>query len=395
MLRNFGRQLASFGFVLALAGIVAASATAGASAQAIKTVAEEAILIEGSTGAVLFEKEADTQMPPSSMSKLMTVYLAFEKLKDGVITPQDEFEVSEPTYRKWRLQGSTMFLNAGDRVTVHDLLLGIIVQSGNDACVVLAESLAGSEEIFVEWMNAKAKELGMNNSHFTNVNGWPDEDHYMTARDLATLTQAMIANFPEYYPMFAERNFTYAGIPQSNRNPILYSMEEADGLKTGHTEAGGYGLTASAVKGGRRLILVLNGMSSEKVRARESERLLTFGFRNFDIYPLLKAGQVLDKANVWLGETDQVSLVIENDVTLSLSKQARRKMKAKVVYDGPIQAPIVKGQPIATLEITSSDMKTITLPLVAGENISELGGFSRLKAAFNYMLIGSSGQGDD
>ncbi|WP_417318218.1 D-alanyl-D-alanine carboxypeptidase family protein [Emcibacter sp.] len=384
--------------LLGLALLLFAAGSAGASAQSIRTAAEEAILIEGSTGAVLFEKDADTSMPPSSMSKLMTVYLAFEKLKDGVITLNDVFEVSEPTYRKWRLQGSTMFLNAGDKVTVRELLLGIIVQSGNDACVVLAEGIAGSPDIFVEWMNAKAAELGMNNSHFTNVNGWPDEEHYMTARDLAILAQAMIKNFPEYYPMFAEKSFTYANIPQSNRNPILYSMKEADGLKTGHTEAGGYGLTASAVKDGRRLILVLNGMTSEKMRARESERLLNYGFRNFDIYPLLEAGQELPKthqASVWLGESSLVPLVIEQDVILSLSKHARRRMKVKVVYDGPIRAPVVKGQPIATLEITSADMKPITYPLVAGHDVPELSGFSRLKAAFDYLLLGPSGNGDE
>ena len=395
MIKKFGRTLASISGLLGLTLALSIFGASLASAQSVRTVAEEAILIEGSTGAVLFEKNADVPMPPSSMSKLMTVYLAFEKLKDGVINLNDRFEVSVPTYRKWRLQGSTMFLNAGDRVTVEDLLQGIIVQSGNDACVVLAEGIAGSVDIFVDWMNDKAKELGMTNSQFTNVNGWPDEEHYMSARDLAILAQAMIKNFPEYYPYFAEKSFTYAGIPQNNRNPILYNMEGADGLKTGHTEAGGYGLTASAVRDGRRLILVLNGMSTERVRARESERLLTYGFRNFDIYPLLKAGQVLDKANVWLGETDQVPLVIENDITLSLSKEARRKMKAKVIYDGPIPAPIVKGQPIATLEISSSDMKTVTYPLVAGENVAELGGFSRLKAAFNYMLVGSSGRGNE
>jgi len=357
----------------------------------IRTQAKQAIMVEGATGAVLFEFEADMTMAPSSMSKLMTIYLTFERLRDGNILLDDEFEVSDDIWRKWRLQGSTMFLKAGQRVTVRDLLLGVIVQSGNDACAVLAEGIAGSEEVFVELSNEKAEELGMKNSHFTNVNGWPGAEHYMTARDLATLSQKLITEFPEYYKMFKEKKFTYNEISQTNRNPILYSMPTADGLKTGHTEDGGYGLAASAVKDGRRLVLVINGLKSNRARAREAERLLNHGFRNFSVYPLFKAGEVVDTANVWLGKNGKVPLVIEEDVVLSLSRQDRRKMKARIVYTGPIPAPIVKGQPIAILEITARDMKPVKLPLVAGADISKLGGISRLKAAFNYMLMGSAG----
>ncbi len=364
---------------------------AQANAAQIKTQAKHAIMVEGSTGAVLFEHDADQPMPPSSMSKLMTIYLAFERLRDGNILLEDEFEVSEAVWRKWRLQGSTMFLKAGQKVTVHDLLLGIIVQSGNDACAVLAEGIAGSEEVFVEWSNEKARELGMKESHFTNVNGWPDPNHMMSARDLAILSQKLVTEFPDYYPMFKEKKFSYNNISQTNRNPILYSMPSADGLKTGHTEDGGYGLAASAVQNGRRLVLVVNGLNSNRARAREAERLLNYGFRNFNVYPLFKAGSVVDNAKVWLGEDGKVPLVVEQDVTLSLSLQDRHKMKAKVIYTGPIPAPIVKGQPIATLEISAKDMKTVTYPLVAGEDVAKLGGVSRLKAAFNYLLMGSSG----
>ncbi|MCK5424600.1 MAG: D-alanyl-D-alanine carboxypeptidase [Emcibacter sp.] len=362
-----------------------------AQAAQIKTQAKHAIMVEGATGAVLFEHDADVTMPPSSMSKLMTIYLTFERLRDGNILLDDKFEVSTEIWRKWRLQGSTMFLKAGQKVTVRDLLMGVIVQSGNDACAVLAEGIAGSEDVFVEWSNEKAEELGMKDSHFANVNGWPDEAHYMSARDLATLSQRLVAEFPQYYSMFKEKKFTFNDISQTNRNPILYSMPSADGLKTGHTESGGYGLAASAVQNGRRLVLVINGLKSNRARAREAERLLNYGFRNFSVYPLFKAGDIVDTANVWLGNNGKVPLIVEDDVVLSISRQDRRKMKVKIVYTGPIPAPIVKGQPIATLEISAKDMKPLKLPLVAGADISKLGGISRLKAAFNYLLMGSAG----
>jgi len=373
-------------------GLITISLALGpAEAARIKTPAKHAIMMEGATGAILFEHDADAAMPPSSMSKLMTIYLTFERLRDGNILLDDEFEVSETIWRKWRLQGSTMFLKAGQKVSVHDLLMGVIVQSGNDACAVLAEGLAGLEEVFVEWSNEKNAELGLKDSHFANVNGWPDPEHFMSARDLVILAQKLVTEFPDYYPMFNEKKFTYNGISQTNRNPILYSMPSADGLKTGHTQGAGYGLVGSAVQNGRRLLLVINGLNSNRARAREAERLLNYGFRNFSVYPLFKAGEVVDTANVWLGVNGKVPLVIEEDVTLSLSRQDRRKMKARILYTGPIPAPIIKGQPIATLEISARDMKPVTLPLVAGADVSKLGGISRLKAAFNYLLMGSAG----
>lgn len=374
-----------------IATVVISLCMATAQAAKIRTQAKHAIMVEGSTGAVLFEHDADVSMPPSSMSKLMTIYLTFERLRDGNILFDDKFEVSTDTWRKWRLRGSTMFLKAGQKVTVHDLLMGVIVQSGNDACAVLAEGMAGSEEVFVEWSNEKAEELGLKNSHFVNVNGWPDEGHYMSARDLAILSQRLVTEFPDYYAMFKEKKFTFNDISQTNRNPILYSMPSADGLKTGHTEDAGYGLAASAVQDGRRLILVINGLKSNRARAREAERLLNYGFRNFSVYPLFKAGDIVDSANVWLGQDAKVPLVIQEDVVLSISRQDRRRMKVKIIYTGPIPAPIVEGQPIATLEISAKDMKTVKLPLVAGADISKLGGVSRLKAAFNYLLLGSAG----
>ena len=364
---------------------------APAQAAKIKTQAKHAIMVEGTTGAVLFEYKADIAMPPSSMSKLMTIYLTFERLRDGNILLDDKFEVSEGIWRKWRLQGSTMFLKAGQKVTIRDLLLGVIVQSGNDACAVLAEGMAGSEDVFVEWSNEKAEELGMKASHFANVNGWPSADHYMSVRDLAILSQRLVTEFPEYYDMFKIKKFAFNDISQNNRNPLLYNMPSADGLKTGHTEDGGYGLAASAIQNGRRLILVLNGLKSNRARAREAERLLNYGFRNFSVYSLFKAGDMVDNANVWLGMSGKVPLIIEEDVVLSLNRQDRRKMKVKVIYTGPIQAPIVKGQPIATLQISAKDMTPVSYPLVAGADVSKLGGINRLKAAFNYLLMGSAG----
>lgn len=384
--------------LLAFTGLATVASFSGAFAQTLSSPAKQAILIEASTGDVLFEKNADEQMTPSSMSKLMTVYIAFQQLKNGSISLEDEFYVENtPTWQNWRNtstqdRGSTMYVNAGDTVTIADLLRGIIVQSGNDACAQLALAIAGDVNVFVNMMNDEAANLGLTSSNFVNTNGWPDPEHYMSARDIATLSLALATEFPEYYPIFEEREFSYAGVNQPNRNRLLYRMEGADGLKTGHTEAGGYGLASSAVSANRRLVLVVNGMSSDNARVSESTRLLNYGFRNFGIYDMLKAGQVIDNANVWLGEDATVPLVVEESVTLSMNRQARRNMTAKVVYDGPVPAPIQKGQPIATLELSSEGMETKSYPLVAGNDVDTLGGMSRIKAAFGYMLMGSSGE---
>ncbi len=383
--------------LLLLSGIAASVSMGGALAQTLSSPAEQAILIEATTGDILFEKNADDQMTPSSMSKLMTVYIAFQQLEMGSLSLEDEFYVENtPTWQQWRNtstqdRGSTMYVNAGDTVTIADLLRGIIVQSGNDACAQLALAIAGDVGVFVNMMNDEAANLGLTNSNFMNTNGWPEDGHYMSARDIAILSQALATEFPEYYPMFEERQFSYAGVNQPNRNRLLYRMEGADGLKTGRTDDGGYGLASSAVQDGRRLVLVVNGMSSDNARVGESQRLLNYGFRNFGIYDMLKAGQVIDSADVWLGDQPTVPLVAEEDVTISMNKQARRNMTAKVIYDGPIAAPIEQGQPIATLELSANGMETKTYPLVAGADVGELGGMSRIRAAFTYMLMGSAG----
>lgn len=383
--------------LLLLSGFATATLVGNVSAQTLTSPADQAILIEATTGDILFEKNADEQMTPSSMSKLMTVYIAFQQLKAGSISLEDEYYVENtPTWQEWRNtstqdRGSTMYVNAGDTVTIADLLRGIIVQSGNDACAQLALAIAGDVGVFVNMMNDEAANLGLAQSNFMNTNGWPEDGHYMSARDIATLSMALATEFPEYYSMFAERQFSYAGVNQPNRNRLLYRMDGADGLKTGHTEDGGYGLASSAVQDDRRLVLVVNGMSSDNARVGESQRLLNYGFRNFGIYDMLKAGQVIDNADVWLGEQATVPLVAEQDVTISMNNQARRNMTAKVIYEGPISAPIQQGQPIATLELSANGMETKTYPLVAGADVEELGGMSRIKAAFTYMLMGSAG----
>ncbi|MBT5185740.1 MAG: D-alanyl-D-alanine carboxypeptidase [Kordiimonadaceae bacterium] len=383
--------------LLALSGLAACLSSSIVIAQTMSSPAGQAILIEAATGDILFEKNANEQMTPSSMSKLMTVYIAFQQLKSGSLTLQDQFTVEDtPTWRRWRNTstndaGSTMYVNAGDTVTIEELLKGIIIQSGNDACAQLALAIAGDVGVFVNMMNDEAANLGLTGSNFMNTNGWPDENHYMTARDIATLTQALAVEFPDYYPMFAERQYEYAGVNQPNRNRLLYRMDGADGLKTGHTEAGGYGLASSASQGDRRLVLVVNGMTSDNARISESERLLNYGFRNFNIFNMLTEGQTVADADVWLGDAATVPLVAEESVTISMNRQARRNMTAKVIYDGPIAAPILKGQPIATLELSSPNMETMSYPLVAGNDVGEIGGFSRIKAAFGFMLMGSTG----
>ncbi len=378
---------------LVFAAAVTGLTIMGSSAQALETAARQAFLMDMDTGAVLLEKDADTLMPPASMSKLMTVTMLFERLKDGSLKMDDTFPVSE---KAWRKGGSKMFVEVNKRVKIGDLLRGIIVQSGNDACIVVAEALAGSEAAFADSMTARAREIGLEKSIFANATGWPDPNHRMTARELALLSKYIIRNFPDYYGIFSEKSFTFGktnkgkDIKQGNRNPLLYSNNGADGLKTGHTEESGYGLTGSAKRGDRRLILVVNGLSSAKERGRESERLLEWGFREFDNYALFKKDQEVAKARVWLGEKELVSLSVEKDLTVTMSRKDRRSMQVKLVYNEPIPAPILKGTPVARLIITAPEMETIEVPLIASEDISRPGIFGRVSGAIKYVLFGAS-----
>ncbi|MBO6826854.1 MAG: D-alanyl-D-alanine carboxypeptidase [Sneathiella sp.] len=369
---------------------VAAFAVAGSFSSlvsALETPAKNALLVDFDTGAVLFEKNADELMPPASMSKLMTVTMVLERLKDGSLTLEDTFPVSE---KAWRKGGSKMFVEVNTRVAVKDLLRGIIVQSGNDACIVVAEALGGSEEAFAQTMTDRAREIGLEQSTFRNATGWPDPNHRMTARDLGHLAGYIIKNFPENYSIFSEKSFTFSGIKQGNRNPLLYSNTGADGLKTGHTEESGYGLTGSAKRGDRRLILVVNGLESAKQRGRESERILEWGFREFDNYALFKKGQEVAKARVWLGAQDLVPLMVDEDLTVTMSRKDRRDMQVKLVYNEPVPAPIIKGTPIARLVISAPDMENIEVPLLASENVERPGFVKRVTSAISYVLFGAS-----
>jgi D-alanyl-D-alanine carboxypeptidase (penicillin-binding protein 5/6) len=370
-----------FGLLVAMALILAPGA------QAYETLARAAILIDHDTGQVLYAKNADEPIPPASMSKLMTVLMVFERLHDGRLHLDDELTVSE---KAWRMGGSKMFVEVGKRVKVGDLLRGIIVQSGNDACIVVAESLAGSEEAFAEQMTARAHELGLTQTTLKNASGWPDPGHVMSVRDLATLANIIISEYPEYYEMFSETEFEFNGIRQYARNPLLRGDVGADGLKTGHTEDAGYGLTASATRDGRRLILVVAGLETPGQRAREAERLLEHGFRDFKAYELFHAGQTVESAPVWLGDQETVPLITDQSVVLTLTPEARRALEVKVVYDGPVPAPVAMGAPVAQLEITAPGIEPRRVPLIAGEEIQEAGLLGRMSSALGYLIWGRS-----
>ena len=355
-------------------------------ANAVETTALHAILIDTSTGTILMEKDADVGTAPASMSKIMVLYMLFERLADGNLTMEDTFAVSE---KAWRMGGSKMFVGVNTRVTISDLLRGVIVQSGNDASIVIAEGLGGTESNFAVEMTERGAELGLTNSVFKNATGWPEEGHVMSARDIATLALRLITDFPQYYAIFAETSFTYNDIKQSNRNPLLYDFPGADGLKTGYTEASGYGLAASAVRNGRRLILILNGLESVQDRTREAERLLDWGFREFANYTLFTEGEVVDNAPVWLGAQATVPLVIQDELTLTLSRTARRNMTVKTVYQSPIPARIETGTELAKLVIEAPDIPSVELPLVAGADVERLGVLGRLGAAVSFLVWGA------
>jgi D-alanyl-D-alanine carboxypeptidase (penicillin-binding protein 5/6) len=375
--------------VLACALWLGAGGLTASPARAIESAAKQVILIDDSTGTLLFEKNADERMPPASMLKLMTVYMVFERLAEGSLELDETLAVSE---KAWRTGGSKMFVRVNTRVAVEDLLRGIIVQSGNDACVVVAEALAGSEAAFAQEMTQRGRAIGLEDSEFRNATGWPDPEQYMTARDVARLAIRIIHDFPQYYRYFKEKNFTYNEIRQGNRNPLLYKEVGADGLKTGHTQDSGYGLAASAERKGRRLVLVVNGLDSVNQRARESERLLDWGFREFKTYKMFSAGETVVEADTWLGDSATVPLVLEQDFALTLARKVRRGMKATVIYDGPIAAPIAKGAEVGKLVITAPETKTVEVPLVAGAEVGRLGTFKRLGAALGYLVWGAAGR---
>jgi D-alanyl-D-alanine carboxypeptidase (penicillin-binding protein 5/6) len=352
----------------------------------IDTAAKQAILIDARTGVVLLNKNADERMPPSSMSKVMTMYLVFEALKQGRMTLEDQLPVSE---RAWRMGGSKTYVMVGGRAKVEDLIRGVIVQSGNDACIVFAEALAGSEEAFADQLTRRAREIGLRDSNFRNATGWPDPQHWMTARDLAILAKRLIEDFPEYYSYYAEREFTYANIKQENRNPLLYRTPGSDGLKTGHTEAAGYGLTGSAVREGRRLILVVNGLNSMRERGTEADRLMEWGFREFENVALFKPGEPVHRGDVWLGVEKTLPFVPVQQVEITLPRRLRKDMNVRVVYPKAIPAPVRIGDPVGKVVVTVPSQPDLEFPLVAGADVAKLGFVSRLGATANYLLFGA------
>ena len=376
------RVLMCTGFVVAISVFGFAAPVQAAT---LDTIARQAILVDATTNTVLFEKSADQKMPTSSMSKVMTAYMVFEALREKRLTLEDTLPVSE---HAWRTQGSKMFVELGARIKVEDLIRGMIIQSGNDASIVLAEGLGGSEEAFAKKMTERAHALGMKDSSFANATGWPDDNHYSTCRDLATLARALILTFPEYYHYDAEREFTYHGIKQGNRNPLLYRNMGVDGLKTGHTEIAGYGLIASAQRDGRRLILVINGLPSMQARADEPARIIEWGFREFSSYALLKPGETVDTLPVWLGQAPKVTAVTGDGLTVTMAQEERRGLKVTMQAQVPLPAPIVKGQTVGKLVITAPGFATREVPLLAAEDVARLGFFGRLGAAAHHAVFG-------
>jgi serine-type D-Ala-D-Ala carboxypeptidase (penicillin-binding protein 5/6) len=350
----------------------------------VDTAARWAFVQDFNSGAALLEKNADAEMPPSSMTKLMTIYLVYERLKQGKMQLDDDLLVSE---RAWKMGGSRMYVQVGTQVKVEDLIRGVIVQSGNDACVVFAEAIAGSEEQFVELMNQKAKELGLANSNFRNSTGWPDPEQHMSCRDIAALARRIILDFPEYYHYDAEKTFKYNNIEQGNRNPLV-QKGTADGLKTGHTEAGGYGLVASGKHNERRVIVVLNGLESMHQRAEEGERLMDWAFANFEDVTLFAAGDVIERVPVWLGTHPTVPLVGGRDLVVTMPRNWRKNASVKVSYDAPIHAPVARGTTVGKLVVSGQGVPAMEVPLLAGEDVLKLGLPGRAMAVLSHYVTG-------
>jgi D-alanyl-D-alanine carboxypeptidase (penicillin-binding protein 5/6) len=368
-----------------------------AAAPPFDTPAPVAFMKDLSSGAILYARDADRRMPPASMAKMMTVYVAFEMIKKGDLKLDQMITVRPETWKRWHgpQAGSTMFLSPGEQVSVRDLLYGIVTLSGNDACVVLAEGASGTEPAFVALMNDTARRLGLTNSHFGTSNGWPDEGvTYVTARDLTTLAERTIQDFPDFYKAFYSRtSFTWGktmgsgqDITQANRDPLLGRVQGADGLKTGHTQEAGFGFTGSAEQNGRRLVMVLAGLTSSNERAAQSVAFMNWGFRAWKSQPIAKAGQKVQVAEVQLGDARTVGLVAPRDLAATVPQGTAGQIKVRVVYNGPIKAPVAKGQHIADLVVTTGDTAPQVMPLVAAEAVGEAGFFDRLMAGFRSLF---------
>ncbi len=373
---------------LLLALLLSARALVPTAAAAFETAAKAAIVIDHRTGQELFAKNPDLPVPPASMSKLMTALLVFEEIEAGRLKLDDTLPVSE---RAWRTGGSKMFVKVGERVRVEDLLRGMIVQSGNDACVVLAEALAGSEAAFAERMNRRAAEIGLTDSRFKNATGLPDPDHLMSVRDLAKLASRIIREHPRFYRYYSEKEFEYAKIRQSNRNPLLQAnVPGVDGVKTGYTEEAGYGLVVAAERDGRRIIAVLAGLETLRQRRTEAELLLEYGFREFQEYRLFAAGETVVDVPVWMGDAATVPAVPKELVGVTMRREARKDLKVVARYAAPLPAPIARGQEIGRLEIAVPGREPLSVPLLAGKAVDRAGLVGRLTGALSYLVFGGA-----
>ncbi|MBY0429415.1 MAG: D-alanyl-D-alanine carboxypeptidase [Alphaproteobacteria bacterium] len=353
------------------------------------TLAKQAYLIDTNTQTVLLDKGGEDRMPTSSMSKMMTIYMVFDALKNKKISLTDDFTVSEKAWRTtYKTGGSSSFMPINSKVKVEDLIRGVIIQSGNDATVVLAEGIAGSESAFMAAANEKAQQLGLKNSHFVNPSGLPDPEHYSTPQDLALLAWHLIYDFPEYYHYFSEKEFTFNGIKQGNRNPLLYRNIGVDGLKTGHADEAGYGITASAMRNGRRLILVVNGLGSEQERADESARLIGYGYDEFSLQTMAKKDEPIRSVKVAFGEAKTVPIAVTSDAAVTVKNSQRSHVKSSISLNEPIEAPIAKGTEIGKFNIMQDDKKLMEFPVVATQDVQKLGFFPLMIAKLKFMLTG-------
>ncbi len=369
------------------------SCIAALPARAFETIAQAAYVVDVGTAIVLMDKQADVPLPPASMSKLMTLNMLFEALRDGRVSLDTRFGVSS---RAKSMGGSTMFLNEQDRPTVEELIKGIVVLSGNDACVVVAEGLAGTEDAFARQMNQRARDLGMTGSTFANSSGWPSPNHRMSMRDLGILATRLITEFPEYYGYFGMEEFAWDGRAPTNRfnrNPLLKLGIGADGLKTGHTSEAGYGLVGSAMQGNRRIVFVLTGMNSEKERAEESERIVNWAFRQFVQKTVAEKGTRLAEAPVWMGAETSVGLEVADDLELLIPALEQGDIEGEIVYRSPLEAPIVAGQDLGELVIALEGLPVTRVPLVAGRDVARGGFVPRVRTAARVLfgkLVGSA-----
>ncbi|WP_444932384.1 D-alanyl-D-alanine carboxypeptidase family protein [Microbulbifer sp. SSSA002] len=369
-------------FLLFCAGLAQAQSLIPAPPQ---LAAKSYLLLDANTGQVLVEHEADTQLPPASLTKMMTAYIVSEEILKGSIKENDMVRISE---KAWRKGGSKMFVKVGDQVPVIDLMRGVIIQSGNDASIALAEHVSGSEEVFAEVMNQQAELLGMEHTHFVNATGWPAEGHLTTARDLGILARALVMDHPEHYDIYSEKYFSYSGINQPNRNRLLWRDSSVDGIKTGHTEEAGYCLVASAMKRGMRLIAIVVGTDSDEKRASETQKLLAYGFRYYQTHKVYGQGEELQTERVWGGEEPSVGIAVAKDVFVTIPRGGEDSIKADLIVAGELEAPVQKGQPVGKVVVTLDGETVADVKAVAAEDVERAGFFKRMWDSIKRFMMG-------